>query len=34
MPTRFMADWIKNNYSHVIRRIAGSEGVKMVEYGF
>ncbi|MCC8418822.1 MAG: hypothetical protein LN590_04575 [Rickettsia endosymbiont of Glossina mortisans submortisans] len=34
MPTRFMADWVKNNYSHVIRRIAGSTGIKMVEYWY
>ncbi|GAA5253113.1 hypothetical protein KNCP2_14030 [Candidatus Rickettsia kedanie] len=32
MPTRFMADWIRNNYSHVIRKFAGSVGVKIVEY--
>jgi hypothetical protein len=34
MPTRFMADWVRNNYSHVIRRIAGSAGIKSVEYGY
>jgi DNA-binding MarR family transcriptional regulator len=34
MPTRFMADWIKNNYSHVIRRVAGSAGIEIVEYGY
>lgn len=32
MPTRFMSDWIRNNYSHVIQRLAGSAGVKRVEY--
>ncbi|KJV99908.1 dnaA N-terminal domain protein [Rickettsia amblyommatis str. Darkwater] len=30
MPTRFMVDWVRNNYSHVIRRLAS--GCKMVEY--
>ncbi len=34
MPTRFMADWIRNNYSHVIRRLALGCGVKRVEYGY
>ncbi|WP_395476634.1 DnaA N-terminal domain-containing protein [Rickettsia endosymbiont of Pantilius tunicatus] len=34
MPTRFMADWIRNNYSHVIRRMAGSVGIDIVEYGY
>lgn len=34
MPTRFMADWVKNNYSHVIRRVAVGEGVENVEYGY
>jgi hypothetical protein len=34
MPTRFMADWVKNNYSHVIRRISERCGVKKVEYGY
>ncbi|HJD59046.1 MAG TPA: hypothetical protein LFV92_07960 [Rickettsia endosymbiont of Ceroptres masudai] len=32
MPTRFMADWVRNNYSHVIRRLAASCGIKSVEY--
>ncbi|WP_341792267.1 DnaA N-terminal domain-containing protein [Rickettsia endosymbiont of Gonocerus acuteangulatus] len=32
MPTRFMADWIRNNYYHVIRRVAGSVGMNSVEY--
>jgi len=32
MPTRFMADWIKNNYSHVILRLAGNCRIKRVEY--
>jgi len=33
MPTMFMADWVKNNYSHVIRRLASSSvGIKRVEY--
>lgn len=32
MPTRFMADWVRNNYSHSIRRVAGSVGVDFVEY--
>ncbi|MGX6959670.1 MAG: DnaA N-terminal domain-containing protein [Rickettsia endosymbiont of Pentastiridius leporinus] len=34
MPTRFMSDWVKNNYSHVIRRLAGSLTVKNVEYSY
>ncbi|WP_121543471.1 DnaA N-terminal domain-containing protein [Candidatus Rickettsia colombianensi] len=33
MPTKFMADWVCNNYSHAIRRFAGSVGIKRVEYG-
>ena len=32
MPTRFMADWIKNNYSHVIRRLARRDRDRNVEY--
>lgn len=34
MPTRFMSDWVRNNYSHVIRRLSERCGVKMVEYGY
>ncbi|KJW03735.1 dnaA N-terminal domain protein [Rickettsia argasii T170-B] len=34
VPTRFMADWVKNNYSHVIRRISEGCGVKWVVYGY
>lgn len=34
MPTRFMADWVKNNYSHVIRRLSEGCGIKRVEYGY
>ena len=34
MPTRFMSDWIRNNYSHVIRRVGGSTGIKRVEYRY
>ncbi|ACR47948.1 DnaA-like protein (plasmid) [Rickettsia peacockii str. Rustic] len=34
MPTKFMADWIRNNYSQMIRRLAGNVGVKRVEYGY
>lgn len=34
MPTRFMADWTRNNYSHVIRRLSKGCGVKCVEYGY
>lgn len=34
MPTRFMADWVCNNYSHVIRRISKECGAKIVEYGY
>ncbi|WP_395476632.1 DnaA N-terminal domain-containing protein [Rickettsia endosymbiont of Pantilius tunicatus] len=34
MPTRFMAEWIRNNYSHVIRRLSEGCGVKRVEYGY
>lgn len=32
MPTRFMSDWVKNNYSHVIRRLSEECGIKRVEY--
>ncbi|WP_017443562.1 DnaA N-terminal domain-containing protein [Rickettsia gravesii] len=32
MPTRFMADFMRNNYSYVIRRLASSVGIKSVEY--
>ena len=32
MPTRFMADWVRDNYSHVIRRISKICGIKSVEY--
>lgn len=34
MPTRFMADWVRNNYSHVIRRFSEGCGVKIVEYKY
>nr|AKS10311.1 DnaA-like replication initiator protein [Rickettsia endosymbiont of Ixodes pacificus] len=34
MPTRFMADWIRNNYSHVIKRLSGECGIKRLEYRF
>ncbi len=34
MPTRFMADWVRNKYSHVITRNAEACGVKRVEYGY
>nr|WP_267881769.1 DnaA N-terminal domain-containing protein [Rickettsia tamurae] len=34
MPTRCMADWIKNNYSHVIKRLANGYGINSVEYGY
>ena len=34
MPTRFMSDWVRNNYSHVIRRLAEGCGIKMVEYRY
>ena len=34
MPTMFMADWVRNNYSHVIRRLSERCGVKGVEYGY
>ena len=34
MPTRFMADWTRNNYSHVIRRLSEGCGIKRVEYGY
>jgi len=33
MPTRFMADWVRNNYSHVIQRLAEGCRIKRVEYG-
>ena len=32
MQTRFMADWVRNNYSHVIRRITSECGIMVVEY--
>ena len=32
MPTRFMADWVKNNYSHVIRKYAIRPQIKNVTY--
>ncbi|AFC70403.1 chromosomal replication initiator DnaA (plasmid) [Rickettsia amblyommatis] len=34
MPARFIADWVRNNYSHVIQRLGSSAGVKRVEYGY
>ncbi|MCX4084720.1 hypothetical protein N7281_07900 [Rickettsia hoogstraalii] len=34
MPTRFMSDWTRNNYSHVIRRLSEGCGVKGVEYRY
>jgi hypothetical protein len=34
MPTRFMSDWVRNNYSHVIRRHSEGCGVDRVEYGY
>ncbi|MFP3013043.1 MAG: DnaA N-terminal domain-containing protein [Rickettsia sp.] len=34
MPTRFMSDWMRNNYSHVIRRLSEGCGVKSVEYAY
>ena len=34
MPTRFMADWVRNKYSHVIRRLAVWQGVKSVVYNY
>ncbi|ODA36640.1 hypothetical protein A8V33_04000 [Rickettsia sp. wb] len=34
MQTRFMADWVRNNYSHVIRRISEGCGIKRVEYSY
>lgn len=34
MPTRFMADWVKNNYSYVIRRLSERCGVNRVKYGY
>lgn len=34
MPTRFMADWVCNNYSHVIRRLSKRCGINRVEYKF
>ena len=32
MPTRFMSDWVRNNYSHVIRILAVECGIKSVTY--
>jgi hypothetical protein len=34
MPTRFMADFIRNNYSHVIRRLSEGCGINRMEYGY
>ena len=34
MPTRFIVDWVRNNYSHVIRRFSEGCGVKCVEYRY
>ncbi|GAA5252531.1 hypothetical protein KNCP2_08190 [Candidatus Rickettsia kedanie] len=34
MPTRFIADWIRHNYSHVIRRLSAGCGVDRVVYGY
>ena len=34
MPTRFMSDWIRNNYSHVIRRVAGGIGIDKEKYEY
>ncbi|CAK6519405.1 DnaA N-terminal domain-containing protein [Rickettsia helvetica] len=31
MPTRFMADWVKNNYSHVLKRLSVGCGINRVE---
>lgn len=33
MPTRFMADWVRNNYSQVIMRLASGCEIKRVDYG-
>lgn len=32
MPTRFMADWLKNHYGYAISRISGTFGFKYIEY--
>ncbi len=34
MPTRFMADWVRNNYSYVIRRLSERCGIERVEYRY
>nr|WP_041472060.1 DnaA N-terminal domain-containing protein [Rickettsia africae] len=34
MPTRFMADWVKNNYSHVLKRLSVGCGINRVEYEY
>ena len=34
MPTRFMSDWVRNNYSHVISRLSEGCGINRVEYGY
>jgi len=34
VPTRFMSDWVRNNYSHVIRRLSERCGIKRVEYEY
>jgi chromosomal replication initiation ATPase DnaA len=32
MPTRFMADYIRNRYGYAISRISGTFGFKYIEY--
>nr|WP_012477937.1 DnaA N-terminal domain-containing protein [Rickettsia monacensis]ABQ85884.1 DnaA-like replication initiator protein [Rickettsia monacensis] len=32
MPTKFMADWLKNQYGHIVYRLSSSLGFKFIEY--
>lgn len=34
MPTRFMADWLKNHYGYAISRISGTFSFKYIEYNY
>lgn len=34
MPTKFMADWLKNHYGYAISRISGVLGVRYIEYNY
>ncbi|WP_040614936.1 DnaA N-terminal domain-containing protein [Rickettsia endosymbiont of Ixodes scapularis] len=32
MPTKFMADWLKNQYGHIVYRLSSSLGFNFIEY--